>query len=128
MTKEEALQMSEVYKAYAEGRDIQVRVYLPGNDEWTEWKDYNFNMTFDKYNSIGQRLEYRVKPTGAIKKRDFSRISGLLYEVVYNTKIINSVAELIHEFGEDVTLIDLFNRLCKEKKDMMNELKASFKE
>lgn len=128
MTKEEALQMSEVYKAYAEGRDIQVRAYLSGNDEWTEWKDYNFNMTFDGYNSMGQRLEYRVKPTGSIKKRDFSRISGLLYEVVYNTKIINSVAELIHEFGEDVTLIGLFNRLCKEKKDMMDELKASFKE
>lgn len=52
----------------------------------------------------------------------------LLYEIVYDTKLINSVAELIHEFGEDITLIDLFNRLCKEKKDMMNELKASFKE
>lgn len=52
----------------------------------------------------------------------------LLYEIVYDTKLINSVAELIHEFGEDVTLIDLFNRLCKEKKDMMTELKASFKE
>ena len=128
MTKEEALQMSEVYKAYAEGRDIQVRAYLPGNDEWTEWKDYNFNMTFDKYNSIGQRLEYRVKPTGAIKLRDFTRIEELLYQVVHDSKVIDTVSDLITKYGEDITLIDLFNNLCKEKKDMMTELKASFKE
>ena len=128
MTQEEALHMSEVYKAYAEGREIQVSTYLSGNDEWTEWKDYDFNMTFDKYNSIGQRLDYRVKPTSAINLRDFTRIEELLYQVVYDSKVIDKVSYLITEYGEDITLIDLFNNLCKEKKDMMTELKASFKE
>ncbi len=128
MTKERALQMSEVFKAYAEGKDIEVRAYLPGNDMWTEWKDYNFNITFDEYNSMGQRLDYRVKPTGAVIQRDFTRIEELLCQVVCDSKVIDTVADLMTKFGEDITLIDLFDSLCNEKKDMMSELKSSFKE
>lgn len=60
--------------------------------------------------------------------RDFSRIEELLCQVVYDSKVIDMVSDLITNYGEDITLIDLFNNLCKEKKDMMDELKASFKE
>lgn len=60
--------------------------------------------------------------------KDFTRIEELLYQVVYDSKVIDTVSDLATNYGEDITLIDLFNRLCKEKKDMMNELKALFKE
>lgn len=42
--------------------------------------------------------------------------------------MLDMVSALIYDFGEDITLIDLFNKLCKEKNEMMDELKASFKE
>lgn len=51
----------------------------------------------------------------------------LLYTIVYDSKMIDKVADLITNYGEDITLIDLFNNLCKEKKDMMDKLKASLK-
>ena len=128
MTREEAKKMSEVYKAYANGIEVQVRAYLPGNDEWTEWKDYNYNMTFDQYNSLGQRLDYRVKPNATIKSITMTRMEERLYQVVYDSKMIDKVSDLLTEYGEDITLIDLFNNLCNQKKDIMNELKESFNE
>lgn len=60
--------------------------------------------------------------------KEFTRIEELLCMVAYDTKIIDNVSELITKFGENITLIDLFNNLCKEKKDMVTELKASFNE
>lgn len=60
--------------------------------------------------------------------KDLTKIEELLNQVVCDSKVIDTVADLITKYGEDITLIDLFNNLCNEKKDMMNELKASFKE
>lgn len=60
--------------------------------------------------------------------KDLTKIDELLYQAVQNSKMIHTVYDLITNYGEDITLIDLFNALCKEKKDLMNELKASFKE
>lgn len=55
MNKEEALKLSEILKAYAEGKTIQWRIrsnYRQGE----QWYDC-FNPTFDFAN-----LEYRIKP------------------------------------------------------------------
>lgn len=78
MTKERAAKLAEVLKAYSESKPIQYRSYLPGNDAWTDWKDYTTNITFDEYNSFGQRLDYRVKP---ILDRDLLIKYNLLKEL-----------------------------------------------
>lgn len=52
----------------------------------------------------------------------------LLCSIIYDSKMLDMASALIRDFGEDLTLIDLFNKLCKEKNEMIDELKASFKE
>lgn len=66
MTKEKAKHLSEVLKAYSEGKVIEYRVWSSFGF-YGEWDEWNGCSAFNQLTSEGKSIEYRIKPEPALR-------------------------------------------------------------
>lgn len=66
MTTEKAKHLSEVLKAYSEGKTIEYRV-LSSYGFWGEWDEWSGSSAFNEATNYDQPIEYRIKPESALR-------------------------------------------------------------
>lgn len=66
MTTEKSKHLSEVLKAYSEGKTIEYRVWNPYG-VWCEWTEWSGSSAFNQATNDGQPIEYRIKPEPALR-------------------------------------------------------------
>lgn len=63
MTKEKAKHLSEVLKAYSEGKTVEYRLASP----YSIWCECDSLTEFNQSTVYGERIEYRIKPEPALR-------------------------------------------------------------
>lgn len=126
MTKEEAKHLSEVLKAYSEGKEIEVRVNDKIYNGWSDWTLVNVPHDFNT-ELIPLNVQYRIKPEVNLRpyanaedflkaqkehgpwiyksnKNQFYKIAAIEFPEIYLT-FWNNDSKKIDVFNQNMTVI-----------------------